>query len=234
MAWSGNRKPDPVTGKVPRIRSTVNIAKGTYSNTDGAKELETVWTDPDFDPSVNAFYYARVLTIPWPRWTTIQAAQIGVTPPSGVPLTVQERAWSSPIWYTPTAQASKAAKPGVTVAELKREGAVALDDAQLKKLIIGKTVEVHNVVTGHRFDILYGANGQRLVTAMDGKPLNPDAMGDLMFDPETSYKIKNGRVVTYLDGTPFDVAVYKLRGKYLAARDDEYGYANYRVKFPRK
>lgn len=230
VAWSGNRKPDPATGQVPAIRSTVNISKGTYSNIDGAKELETVWTDPDFDPAVDAFYYARVLAIPWPRWTTIQAAKLGVTPPSVVPLTVQERAWSSPIWYTPSSQARRAEKPGMTIAELRGKGAIALDDAQLKQLIVGKSVRVHNLVTGHRFDILYGVNGQRLILSMDGKPINPAATGDLMFDPETSYKIEGGKVITYLDGAPFEIAVLKLGSRYFAARNDEYGYANYEVE----
>jgi hypothetical protein len=68
VAWAGDRKPDPATGKVPAIGSTVDIAKGTYEDTIGAAELKTVWTDPDFDPSLDAFYYARVLLIPTPRW----------------------------------------------------------------------------------------------------------------------------------------------------------------------
>jgi hypothetical protein len=85
-----------------------------------------------FDPSVDAFYYARVLEIPTPRWTTIQAKQLGVAPPDVVAATVQERAWGSPIWYTPSADARKSAKPGTTVADLKKQGAVALNDAQLR------------------------------------------------------------------------------------------------------
>ena len=157
---------------MPPIGSTVNLAKGTYTNTIGAVELKTVWTDPDFDPSLDAFYYARVLEIPTPRWSTIQAVKLGRVPPSGPGFqpVIQERAWSSPIWYTPSAEARKAAKPGVTVAELKQQGAVALSDAQLKELVVGKTVNVRNTVTGERFEILYGATGRRLVTAIDGKP----------------------------------------------------------------
>jgi hypothetical protein len=230
VAWSGNRKPDPITGKVPPIRSTVDISKGTYKNTIGSTELKTVWTDPDFDPGLDAFYYARVLLIPTPRWTTIQAAQLGVVPPDVVPLTVQDRAWSSPIWYTPTAEARKAAKPGVTVAELKQKGAVALNDAQLKETIVGKTVNVRNMVTGQRFEILYGTGGQRLITAVDGKTPAPHVMGDLMFDLETEYKIRDGYIITYIGGTPFEVIIYKLGNKYLASRSDEYGYANYEVE----
>jgi hypothetical protein len=103
VAWSGDRTPDPATGKVPPIGSTVDISKGIYKDTIGAAELKTLWTDPDFDPSVDVFYYARVLEIPTPRWSTIDAANLHVVPPRVVPLTVQDRAWSSPIWYTPTA-----------------------------------------------------------------------------------------------------------------------------------
>src|SRR5215469_18281665 len=110
-----------------------------------------------------------------------------------------------------------------------QKGAVALNDAQLKETIVGKTVNVHNTVTGHRFEILYGTGGQRLITAVDGKTPDPDTMGDLMFDPETEYKIRDGHIVTYIGGTPFDVIIYKLDDKYLASRSDEYGYANYEV-----
>jgi hypothetical protein len=77
----------------------VDIDNGTYTNTVGSTELSKAWTDPEFDPSLHAFYYARVLEIPTPRWTTIQAHQLGIAPPDVVPPTVQEHAWSSPIWY---------------------------------------------------------------------------------------------------------------------------------------
>ncbi|MGB7971318.1 MAG: DUF3604 domain-containing protein, partial [Candidatus Deferrimicrobiaceae bacterium] len=98
--WSGKRKPDPKTGKVPPVGNTVNLVKATYTNTIGAVELKKVWTDPEFDPGLDAFYYARVLEIPTPRWSTIQAVKMGRVPPDGVATTIQERAWTSPIWYT--------------------------------------------------------------------------------------------------------------------------------------
>jgi hypothetical protein len=109
---------------VPAIGTTVNVAQATYTNTIGAVELKTGWTDPGFDPGLGAFYYARVLEIPTPRWTTIQAKQLGITLPDIVAATVQERAWSSPIWYTPSAEAKKSVKPGLTVAELKNSRSV--------------------------------------------------------------------------------------------------------------
>ena len=88
------------------------------------------------DPSLHAFYYARVLEIATPRWTTIQAAKLGIAPPDVVHATQQERAWSSPIWYTPTAEARQATKTAPTVDDLKKQGAVPLNDAELKALVI--------------------------------------------------------------------------------------------------
>jgi len=88
-----------------------------------------------------------------------------------------------------------------------------------------------NTVTGQRFEILYGTGGRRLITAVDGKTSAPHVMGDLMFDTETEYKIRDGHIITYIGGTPFEVIIYKLGDKYLASRSDEYGYANYEVEW---
>ena len=100
VAWSDNRKPDR-TGKLPPVGSTVDLSVPTWTNTIGASELSATWTDPDFDPSQPAFYYARVLEIPTPRWTAYDQARFGIDLPADIPLTLQERAYSSPIWYTP-------------------------------------------------------------------------------------------------------------------------------------
>jgi len=232
VAWSGTRKPDPKTGKLTPVGNTANVMSGSYTNTIGAVELKTVWTDPDFDPSLDAFYYARVLEIPTPRWSTIQAAKLGRVPPSGPGFqpVIQERAWTSPIWYTPTADARKTARPGVTVADLKQKGAVALDEAQLKDLVVGKTIGVTNTVTGQRFEIIYGAAGRRLIIAVDGKPTDMREAGELSHSDEAGYEIKDGRLTTDLAGTQFAVTVYKVGDRYVAARDNEFGYANYDVE----
>jgi hypothetical protein len=234
VAWSGERVPDPLTSKVPAVGTTVDITNATYTNSIGAVELKTVWTDPEFDPGLHAFYYARVLEIPTPRWTTIQAHELGIVPPGNVPATVQERAWSSPIWYTPAAGTRAAGQPGVTVADLKQKGAVALDDAQLKALIVGKTVSVRNTVTGQRLEIIYGESGQRLITAVDGQAPEPGDIGDVFHSGElgqpTAYEIRDGRIVTAVGDTDFTVAVYKAGDKYLATRSGEFGFANYEVE----
>ncbi len=100
VAWSDERKPD-AKGKLPAVGNTVDVANANWTNTIGAAELGTVWTDPDFDPTQKAFYYARVLEIPTPRWSTYDAFRYGVDLPEGAPTSTQERAYTSPIWYTP-------------------------------------------------------------------------------------------------------------------------------------
>lgn len=101
VALSDGRMVDTKTGKAPPVGSTVDLSVPTYRNTIGDAELTTVWTDPDFDPSLRAFYYVRVLEIPTPRWTAYDAVFYNKTPASDVPMVVQDRAYSSPIWYTP-------------------------------------------------------------------------------------------------------------------------------------
>jgi hypothetical protein len=100
VAWSGSRQPN-ADGKLPAVGNTVDIATATWTNTIGSPELITVWTDPDFDPDLPAVYYARVIEIPTPRWTAYEAARFGIEMPDEIPMTTQERAYTSPIWYTP-------------------------------------------------------------------------------------------------------------------------------------
>ena len=103
VVWADadKRKVDPKTGKVPAVGNTVDVKKATYTNKIGDTQLQAVWTDPDFDPSLHAVYYVRVLEIPTPRWSTYDAKELGIEVPFGLPTSIQERAWSSPIWYTP-------------------------------------------------------------------------------------------------------------------------------------
>jgi hypothetical protein len=87
--------------KLPPVGNTVDVANATWTNTIGDPELITVWQDPDFDPKQSAFYYARVIEIPTPRWTAYDAKRFNIKMPDEVPMITQERAYTSPIWYTP-------------------------------------------------------------------------------------------------------------------------------------
>jgi len=100
VALSDGRQIDS-EGNVPPVGNTVNPADATYSNEIGDAVLQVSWADPDFNPSVHAFYYVRVLQIPTPRWSTYDAVKLGIPPRDDLPVSIQERAFTSPIWYTP-------------------------------------------------------------------------------------------------------------------------------------
>jgi hypothetical protein len=100
VAWSGDRKPGK-SGKVPAVGNTVDLQKATYTNEIGSGELMGTWTDREFDPKQHAIYYVRVLEIPTPRFTAYDAVRNNLPLLEDVPATIQERAWTSPIWYTP-------------------------------------------------------------------------------------------------------------------------------------
>ena len=103
VACADGLRPDPQTRRCADNGARVNLSDCSYSTDLGAAELSTTWTDPDFDPAQRAFYYVRVLENPTCRWTTHRALARGIAPPPSDPPTVKERAWSSPIWYTPVA-----------------------------------------------------------------------------------------------------------------------------------
>jgi len=100
VAWSGKRKFDS-KGKLPAVGNTVDVKTATWTNTIGSAELLTVWQDPKFDPSQRAFYYARVLEIPTPPWYLYDVVKYRLEMPEDAPRAQQERAYTSPIWYTP-------------------------------------------------------------------------------------------------------------------------------------
>ena len=102
VAYSGDRRPG-ADGKLPLVGNTVDVSTATYNNTIGAPVLTTAWTDPDFDAANRAYYYLRVIEIPTPRWSTYDAVRFGKAPPKGFPTSVTQRAYTSPIWYTPKA-----------------------------------------------------------------------------------------------------------------------------------
>ncbi len=100
VAWSGDRVPG-TDGKVPDVGNSVNVQDGTWDNSIGSAELKAIWIDPEFDPKLEAFYYLRVIEIPTPRWTLYDKLQYGAELSDEVPLFNTERAYTSPIWYSP-------------------------------------------------------------------------------------------------------------------------------------
>ncbi len=233
VVWSGDRQPNKWTHRVPAIQSTVDIEKATYTNSVGSVELKGVWSDPEFDASLHAFYYARVLEIPTPRWTLIQAVKSGLPPPDVVPLTGQERAWTSPVWYTPSAEARKNAPAGTTVADLKKKGAAALSDAQLKDLIVGKAFWLRNNVTEEQFWQSFTAEGHTTLFRIGTNASIPSGFGNVARDgyqgTTSPYKIEDGKLVTFVSQDPYALTFYKLGDTTYAARSNEFGHANYEI-----
>jgi len=102
VTWSNKDKRHiDKEGKLTSVGSSVDVKTASFTNEIGSAELAAVWIDPEFDPNQRAFYYVRVLEIPTPRWVTYDAVRFGVEVPEKAPKTHQERAYSSPIWYTP-------------------------------------------------------------------------------------------------------------------------------------
>jgi hypothetical protein len=104
VVWSGPRRIGS-DGHLPPVGNTVDVARATYSNDIGAPTLDVAWKDPTFNPAERAYYYLRVIEIPTPRWSTYDAVRFGVTLPASVPATITQRAYTSPIWYTPNPSA---------------------------------------------------------------------------------------------------------------------------------
>ena len=101
VAVSDGRKIDAAARCHTPVGNTVNVETSTYTNVIGGTYLEAFWQDPEFDPKQRAFYYVRVIEIPTPRWTCYDAARYSVKMSEEVPMITQERAYTSPIWYTP-------------------------------------------------------------------------------------------------------------------------------------
>jgi hypothetical protein len=101
VALSDERKVSRRTGRAPPVGNTVDVANATYANSIGAAHLSAVWRDPEFDSAHAAFYYVRVIEIPTPRWTAYDASFFRTQMPQEVPMVTRERAYTSPIWYTP-------------------------------------------------------------------------------------------------------------------------------------
>jgi hypothetical protein len=222
VAASGGRIPDPVSGAMPPVGSTVDIGQTTYTNDIGATELSAAWTDLDFDPSVPCVYYARILEIPTPRWSTYDAVRHRAPFNTAVPATVQQRAWASPVWYTPSDQDRGAgpepAEEILTVARLAERGIQAMTDDEIRALTVGRTVQTMNLVTGQSATMHYSKDGKRTLIGLSDRPL------------VTPYEIRDGRrIETTVLGDQISVALVSVDRRILGAREDEAGYVNWEV-----
>ena len=141
--------------------------------------------------------------------------------------------WSSPIWYTPNTDARSKASKGQTVADLVQNGAFELSEAQLRDLIVGKSVYLQNNVTGGKFRTVWQTNGLYQVRNVDPRVLQPSDVGDIVrADYEgisQPYQVKGSKILTSVGNAPFEISVYKVGDKYIGARSNEFGYANYEI-----
>ena len=232
VALSGKRKVGEL-GVAPPVGNTVDITTGEYANEIGTTELAAVWTDPDFDPTARTFYYARVLQIPTPRHTLFDAIALGIPHPPTHPMTIQERAYTSPVWYTPSEdQLAAAQAEAVTIAALQASGMEPLGESALEQLLVGQTLAVRNRVTGEVLEARFGEDGMRTLTNASESQVQRSMMQALHGTAGGSvvpYEIRDGRLVTMFDTEEFEIVVYQVDGAYLAARSDEQGYLNYEV-----
>jgi hypothetical protein len=201
----------------------VDVNTATYTNDIGAPELSAAWADLDFDPSVPCVYYARILEIPTPRWSTYDAVRHSQPLITGFPAAVQQRAWASPVWYTPAEQdkapAPESAEEIVTVAGLADRGILPMNDEQIREITVGRTSRTVNLVTGQQVVIHYSWDGKRVLAGLADQPL-------------VRYEIRGSRrIETSVLGDPISVALFSVEGRILGAREDEAGYVNWEA-FP--
>lgn len=237
VVGSHGRTPDPDTHKLPPLESTVDVLNATYENDpiNGSTELSAVWTDPDFDPTARAFYYLRALEIATPRYSTHDAAELGIVPNSAVAAEIHDRAWSSPIWYVPSdAVVEEGKADAITVPKLAAQGIYPLDTEALKELVSGKTLQITNRMTGEEFVGFFQPLGLRGEgTWYLGQSASMAAMHtyELEVAAPTKYEIKDNELHFNLkDGSEFVAEIFMTpEGDILAARNDEIGYVNYEL-----
>ena len=234
VAWSGDRKPDKWSGRVPAIQSTVDLEKADLHQHRGFGGIEDC-----VDRSRIRLQPACVLLRS--RAGNPDAALDPHPGGQGRPDSAGRRPapqarsapGSSPIWYTPSADARKNAPAGMTVTDLKAKGATQLGDAQLKALIVGKAFWVRNNATGEQFSVAYTAEGNSNVWHIGHNATIPSYVGNPVRNGyegvTTPYKIEGGKVVTSTSQAPYSMTIYKLGDTYYGARSNEFGYANYEI-----
>lgn len=236
VAWSGEREIG-IDGKLPAVGNTVNLETGEYTNTIGAVSLNTVWTDPEFDPAVSAFYYVRVLEIPTPRYSLLDAISINLDPSeTGKPETIQERAYSSPIWYTPerTTEAADALEIDsqiLTSQALLADGFVQMASADIERALVGNEVQIRDLITG----LVYTAtpsDGSRTLELTDRQ--KDRAVGSLfhggpLLIGDATFEISGDQVISSDGVTTVATTLYQKDATIYAARDIDRGRVNYEI-----
>ena len=227
-------------GKVA-VGNTVDLASASYTNDIGAAELAAVWTDPDFDPGLRAFYYIRVIEIPTPRHSVFDAVALGIDPAeTKKPTIIQERAYSSPIWYTPNNQRAKlvpilplAQDRAPMVADLLAEGYVQMTGGEIEALI-GKQLVLRNRVSGQRYTGQLLEGGRRVLNVPSGADLGSAAQGlyhggDSVLMGESGYAIEGDTIITTDGLRTITSTLYRKDDQIVAARDVDAGRANFEV-----
>ena len=231
VVGSDGRIPDE-NHKLTPLESTVDVGNATYENTIGAAELSEVWTDPEFDRTARTVYYLRALEIPTPRYSTHDAAELGIVPNPVSDTEIQERAWSSPIWYTPSdADLAAGEQNALTVDKLLAGGSQPLITQEIKAWVSGRTLQIANRMTEETFvGFFQPVNLHSQGDWFLGQSANTAAMHtyELESVAPTKYEIKDNQLRFNLkDGSEFVAQLFEQDGQLLAARNDEIGYVNY-------
>jgi hypothetical protein len=213
-----------------------------YTNTIGAAELVAVWRDPDFDPGLRAFYYVRVIQIPTPRHSLYDAIALGIDPAETKhPTIIQERAYSSPIWYTPDPGALKpvpklayAEKDRITVEALLRDGFTQLTGDDIRTDLLGKTLVLRDLVSGREYEGKLLESGKRVLreTSAEDARQTADAIfhgGGPLLIGEAAYEIRDNAIVSTDGLRTITSTLYRLGTRIVAARDIDNGTVNYEL-----
>ncbi len=228
-------------GSVP-VGNTVDLKTAKYTNDIGATELVAVWSDPEFDPGLRAFYYARVIQIPTPRHSLFDAIALGIDPEeTGHPSTIQERAYSSPIWYTPDPGVLKevakiviAKKAGMTVDSVVSDGFVQLSGDDIRSELLGKTLMLRDLTSGRVYEGELLESGTRVLREATTQTAQQTA--DALFHGggpvllgEAAYEIRGDAIVSSDGLRTISSTLYRKGDRIVGARDVDNGAVNFEL-----
>jgi hypothetical protein len=223
------------------VGNTVDPASGTYTNDIGDPELVAVWRDPDFDPGLRAFYYVRVLQIPTPRHSLYDAIALGIDPQETKhPSIIQERAYSSPIWYTPAPGVLKAVAEttvtpaaGLTVQSVLADGFSQMSGGAIRSELLGKTLLLKDLASGWVYEGALLESGRRVLkhAGVDDAQIAQAAYhgGGPLLMGESDYEIRDDSIVSTDGLRTITSTLYRKGDRIVAARDVDGGAVNFEV-----